>query len=96
MLHFIARSHSSFNIIDDPTFHVSEAPPPFETVYQLQTLFHSTKSSESLKGRRHYSDNVLPKVYDYDSQRIRSLLNDIQWVSFTCDVWSGPTARFMG
>ncbi|KAH7664860.1 zinc finger protein, partial [Aphelenchoides avenae] len=79
ILHLIAEATLPFNVVNHPTFRV---------------LFGSTKHNESLKEEKHYRNVVLPKVYSYACQSIRALLGECEWLSFTCDIGSGPNDSF--
>lgn len=79
VLHLVAATSMPFNAVNHPTF---------------RQLFGLTKHNEGLKEAKHYRDIVLPKVYMYAASKIKQRLSHCQWLSFTCDIGSGPNASF--
>lgn len=60
----------------------------------IQLLVGVGKHNEKLKGRQYYSDKVMPKIHGYVVERVRQQLSECMWLSFTCDVGSGPNCSF--
>jgi len=43
------------------------------------------------KSEKYFRTTLMPATYDKVASRVRSLLSDVQWVSFTTDGWTNPS-----
>nr|CAD2206895.1 unnamed protein product [Meloidogyne enterolobii] len=62
------------------------------------SLNHKTTRAvfrDKLRDESHYRKTVLPKAYDAVKRKIMLELADSNFLSFTTDIWSGPTESFL-
>lgn len=80
VMHFLACNSVAFNVVSSPTF---------------RGLFAMHNKIDQLKSEKYYRETVLPQMYAQVKARVKCVLKDCTAVSFTTDVWSGPTASYM-
>uniref|UniRef100_A0A915EQM5 Transposase n=1 Tax=Ditylenchus dipsaci TaxID=166011 RepID=A0A915EQM5_9BILA len=69
--------------LHQPTVAVVEARP-------FRTLL-SAEYQANFKGREHYTEWAMPRIYNAFKKEIMLRLKDCPALSFTSDIWSGPT-----
>uniref|UniRef100_A0A915CUY0 Transposase n=1 Tax=Ditylenchus dipsaci TaxID=166011 RepID=A0A915CUY0_9BILA len=79
ILNFLASNCLPFSIMEEKSF---------------KNLL-SINDRTSLQGRRHYSDWVLHRFYKEMKNKSKEKLSMITSLSFTTDIWSGPTESFI-
>uniref|UniRef100_A0A915DUX5 C2H2-type domain-containing protein n=1 Tax=Ditylenchus dipsaci TaxID=166011 RepID=A0A915DUX5_9BILA len=79
ILNFLASNCLPFSIVEEKSF---------------KNLL-SINDRTSLQGRRHYSDWVLHRFYKEMKNKSKEKLSMITSLSFTTDIWSGPTESFI-
>jgi len=79
IINFIVSNAVPFSIVDEKTF---------------KSLL-SQANRDALKGRHHYSDIALPRIYRTVKEKLKYMIANIKFLSFTCDIWSGPTESFI-
>jgi hypothetical protein len=79
VIHFISCTNQPLSIVEAPTF---------------KSLL-SQSDRDELKGRRHYTEYVLPRAYDAVRNVLMKRLDYCSAISFTTDIWTGPPGSFI-
>jgi hypothetical protein len=78
-LDFLSKNCLPFSIVEEKTF---------------KNLL-PMNDRDALRGRHHYSDWVLPRYYEETKNMAKAKLNKFLYLSFTTDIWSGPSESFI-
>uniref|UniRef100_A0A915EBD5 Transposase n=1 Tax=Ditylenchus dipsaci TaxID=166011 RepID=A0A915EBD5_9BILA len=79
IIHYVACTNQPLSIVEEDTFRA----------------FLSSSDRENLKGRKHYTEWAMPRIYAAVKKEVVSRLGDCSALSFTSDIWSGPTESFI-
>lgn len=80
IIHYIACTNGSFKQINHPTFHA---------------LFSANHPLQTIKDEKHYREWVLPRVFERVQKLIMECMEKCNYLSFTSDIWSGPSDSFI-
>jgi hypothetical protein len=79
VMHYIACTNQAFAIVEAETF---------------KELL-SSGDQANVKGSQHFREWVMPRVYAAVKKEVSRRLTDCSALSFTSDIWSGPTESFI-
>jgi hypothetical protein len=96
VLHLIACANLPFSIVDQATFKPLLAVPDRENLKGV--IFSATvlqANTVNFTGYHHYADWVLPRMYELVKTKVKEVIDPCQVLSFTSDIWTGPTESFI-
>ncbi|KAL0848776.1 hypothetical protein ABMA28_013207 [Loxostege sticticalis] len=85
------KSHELDNLICE-MIAIQDLPFNFVEGIGFRRFVHAAQPKYYLRGRQWYTSHLCNYVYPKLSEKVKSVIKDLQYVSFTTDIWTEPGA----